>query len=60
MLCGIGLTVSIFIAGLSYDNIGAHGAQLLNESKLGILCGSTISAIIGCLLLNRYLPKAEA
>ena len=52
MLCGIGLTVSIFIAGLSYDNIG-----LLNEAKLGILCGSIISAIIGCLLLNRYLPK---
>ena len=52
MLCGIGLTVSIFIAGLSYDNIG-----LLNEAKLGILCGSTISAIIGCLLLNRHLPK---
>ena len=52
MLCGIGLTVSIFIAGLSYDNIG-----LLNEAKLGILCGSIISAIIGCLLLNRHLPK---
>ena len=57
MLCGIGLTVSIFIADLSYASLGADGVQLLNEAKLGILCGSTISAIIGCLLLNRNLPK---
>ena len=52
MLCGIGLTVSIFIAGLSFENI-----KTLNEAKLGILCGSTISAILGCILLNLYLPK---
>ena len=57
MLCGIGLTVSIFIAGLSYAGAGEDGAQMLNQAKLGILCGSTISAIIGCVLLNRFLPK---
>ena len=57
MLCGIGLTVSIFIAGLSYAGAGEDGAQMLNQAKLGILCGSTISAIIGCVLLNRVLPK---
>ena len=57
MLCGIGLTVSIFIAGLSYADAGESGAQMLNQAKLGILCGSAISAIIGCLLLNRNLPK---
>lgn len=56
MLCGIGLTVSIFIADLSYASL-AEGAQYLNQAKLGILCGSIISAIIGCILLNRYLPK---
>ena len=57
MLCGIGLTVSIFIAGLSYSATGENGEVLLNQSKLGILCGSTISAVIGCLLLKHNLPK---
>ncbi len=57
MLCGIGLTVSIFIADLSYASLGEAGAQLLSQAKLGILCGSLISAIIGCFLLNRYLPR---
>ena len=56
MLCGIGLTVSIFIADLSYAALGS-GTTLLSEAKLGILCGSLISAVAGCLLLNRYLPK---
>lgn len=57
MLCGIGLTVSIFIADLSYASL--EGTTLLNEAKLGILCGSMISAILGCILLNRYLPKEK-
>lgn len=57
MLCGIGLTVSIFIADLSYAPLGENGTHLLSQAKLGILCGSLISAIIGCFLLNRYLPR---
>ena len=57
MVCGIGLTVSIFIADLSYSSLEGAGATLLNEAKLGILCGSMISALLGCFLLNRYLPK---
>ena len=60
MLCGIGLTVSIFIADLSYNNGGITNIQLLNEAKLGILCGSLASAIIGCIMLNMYLPKETA
>lgn len=56
MLCGIGLTVSIFIADLSYAALGS-GTTLLAEAKLGILCGSLISAIAGCVLLNKFLPK---
>lgn len=60
MLCGIGLTVSIFIADLSYASLGDGAGNLLNEAKLGILCGSALSAIAGCLLLNRYLPKKAA
>ena len=57
MLCGIGLTVSIFIADLSYAPLGADGAAMLSQAKLGILCGSMLAAIAGCILLNRYLPK---
>ena len=59
MLCGIGLTVSIFIADLSYAPLGESGRVLLSQAKLGILCGSLISALIGCILLNRYLPQKE-
>lgn len=55
MLCGIGFTVSMFMAALSYP--GAHHADLLNDAKLGILCGSVASAICGSLMLNKYLPK---
>lgn len=56
MLCGIGLTVSIFIADLSYAALSG-GASVLGQAKLGILCGSLVSALLGIFLLNRYLPK---
>lgn len=59
MLCGIGLTVSIFIADLSYSSLPDIGSTLLGQAKLGILCGSFISAIIGCILLNIFLPKKK-
>ena len=58
-LCGIGLTVSIFIADLSYSSLTGNGAELLSQAKLGILCGSMISAVIGCVLLQLFLPKPE-
>ena len=56
MLCGIGFTVSMFIADLSYSPLGADGAALLDEAKLGILCGTVLAAALGYLLLNKYLP----
>lgn len=55
MLCGIGFTVSMFMASLSYPS--AKHADFLNDAKLGILCGTITSALIGCLMLNRFLPK---
>jgi NhaA family Na+:H+ antiporter len=58
VVCGIGFTVSMFIADLSYAGVGAEGASLLAQAKLGVLCGSVISAVLGCFLLNRTLPKA--
>ena len=57
VICGIGFTVSMFIADLSYAGLGAAGAGLLSEAKLGVLCGSVISAVLGCVLLNKTLPK---
>ena len=59
VICGIGFTVSMFIADLSYSGLGEAGAALLNEAKLGVLCGSVLSAVLGCWLLNRYLPKEK-
>jgi NhaA family Na+:H+ antiporter len=46
----------MFIADLSYHGI-AGGEDLLAQAKLGVLCGSVIAAILGCVLLNKYLPK---
>ena len=57
MLCGIGFTVSMFIADLAYSPLGADGRTMLDMAKLGILCGTIISAVVGALLLGRTLPK---
>lgn len=58
VVCGIGFTVSMFIADLSYAGLEAEGAALLDQAKLGVLLGSVISAVIGCVLLNKTLPKS--
>ena len=58
VICGIGFTVSMFIADLSYSGLGAEGAALLNKAKLGVLSGSVIAAVLGCVLLNLTLPKS--
>lgn len=57
VVCGIGFTVSMFIADLSYAGLGAEGSALLGQAKLGVLLGSVISAVIGCILLNKTLDK---
>ena len=56
VVCGIGFTVSMFIADLSYAGVDG-GAALLNQAKLGVLCASVIAAVLGCVLLNKTLPK---
>ncbi len=57
VVCGIGFTVSMFIADLSYASLGADGSALLAQTKLGVLVGSVISAVLGCALLHKTLPK---
>ena len=59
VICGIGFTVSMFIADLSYSGLGAEGVALLNEAKLGVLVGSVVSAVLGVVLLGRTLPKEQ-
>ena len=57
VICGIGFTVSMFIADLSYAGIGAEGAALLSQAKLGVLVGSVVAAVLGVILLGKTLPK---
>lgn len=49
VLCGVGFTMSIFISSLAFDT--AH-EQLVTFSKLGVLSGSLLSAIISYMLLR--------
>ena len=56
-LSGIGFTVAMFIAALSYDSTMPQTAILLSDAKIGILCGSLLSGIISWLLLNHNLPR---
>jgi len=44
---GIGFTVSLFIAGLAFDD-----PALVEEAKVGIFAGSVISGTLGALLLS--------
>ena len=57
VLCGIGFTMSMFLAGLAFG--GDTDGQLMSLARLGILIGSAISAILGYVLL-RLLTKAPS
>ena len=53
--CGIGFTMSLFIAGLAFE----HGSgEYFGGDRLGILVGSILSAIIAYGLLHASLPKS--
>ncbi|WP_017667557.1 Na+/H+ antiporter NhaA [Sandarakinorhabdus sp. AAP62] len=49
LLCGIGFTMSLFIAALAYGT----GSDQEATAKLGIIAGSLASALIGLLVLRR-------
>jgi NhaA family Na+:H+ antiporter len=53
-LGGIGFTVSLFIAELSFE-----AEQLLEYAKIGIFTGSIVSALIGVFILTRRSRKSE-
>lgn len=56
-LGGIGFTVALFIANLSFDATTPEGLDLLNQAKLGVFSGSFASGLIGYFALRKYLTK---
>lgn len=55
--CGIGFTMSLFIAGLAFE----HGSgDYFAGDRLGILAGSIASAIAAWLVLHLALPSKDA
>lgn len=56
-LCGIGFTMSVFIAGLAFgDDAPSHAVAAV----IGVLMGSFVSAVIGYLILAAALPRHSA
>ncbi|HSG58235.1 MAG TPA: Na+/H+ antiporter NhaA [Woeseiaceae bacterium] len=54
--CGIGFTMSLFIAGLAFE----HGSgQYFAGDRLGIIVGSVLSAVVAYLLLQLSLPRGQ-
>ncbi len=53
--CGIGFTMSLFIAGLAFE----HGSgDYFSGDRLGILVGSILSAVVAYALLHISLPHS--
>lgn len=48
VVCGIGFTISLFIATLAF---GEQANGYLNSAKMAVLCGSILSGVVGHLLL---------
>lgn len=55
-LGGIGFTVSLFIASLSFPG-EASTAEILNQAKVGIFLGSILSGVLGFVLLQTHFNR---
>ncbi|MES9970655.1 MAG: Na+/H+ antiporter NhaA [Candidatus Thiodiazotropha sp.] len=54
ILCGIGFTMSLFIASLAFEQGGT--SSIIMGDRLGILLGSALSAVVGFLILKILNP----
>jgi len=54
--CGIGFTMSLFIAGLAFEH---SGGEYYTGDKLGILLASILSAVVALVVLHRALPVQQ-
>lgn len=54
MVAGIGFTVSLFISRLAFDD-----QAVADESRIGILVGSLIAAVVGLAILSRTEPRPK-
>ena len=59
MLGGIGFTVALFIANLSFDASTPAGVDLLNQAKLGVFTGTFVSGVVGYLILRMILKEKK-
>lgn len=55
---GIGFTVALYVAGLSFDD-GGSGGSLTSSAKVGVLAASTVAGTAGFLLLRTTKEKRQ-
>jgi len=56
VLCGIGFTMSLFIASLAFEH---EGQEYIRQVRLGILVASLMAAVAGYLLLRFTQKKSD-
>jgi len=57
LLCGVGFTMSLFIASLAFQHSGTASSGV---ERLGILVGSLLSGLLGYALLRVVLPASHS
>ena len=56
ILCGIGFTMSLFIASLAFES---SSQDIMAASRIGIVAGTAASALLGLLVLKLALPAGR-
>jgi NhaA family Na+:H+ antiporter len=54
ILAGIGFTMSLFIAGLAFED-----PAIMMQAKLGIICASVIASITGYLIVRNGMRNVR-